>query len=235
MAHAVLAVCRSLPLAPSRFFSSPLFSRQFKHLMQPFHVSLSPGGVEVSRTGGGASSSSPSTPAFVAAVTLSIANRYDFTEDLWEVLTFVWKVEIGGVVVADGVDLAPSLPRATRRDGSGLREQGATLGQDGGGGGGSADETSATVAQSDGASGGGVGGGGKATTVRLTFGAPSLPLPDEECHLTVTGRMRSATPWAAAGHVVGHEQLELNLPSIESVVRKITSTKVGARSKRGVR
>ncbi|CAN0477866.1 unnamed protein product, partial [Hapterophycus canaliculatus] len=42
------------------------------------------------------------------AVALCIENRYDFTDDLWEVLSFDWRVEVDGVVIASGAELAPS-------------------------------------------------------------------------------------------------------------------------------
>lgn len=197
--------------------------------MQPFHVELLPGGVEVSRSSNGgthANAPSPpstSTPFFTAAVTLSITNRYDFTDDLWEGLTFGWQVELDGVVVAEGHDLMPSLPCPPSHDGN-HQEQGVGLKQDGGGGGG-VDAASAPAALTGGASGGSEsgGGGGRATIARVTFETPSLPLPDVECRLTVTGRLRAAMPWAAAGHVVGHTQLELKLPSPEDEVRRQAS------------
>ena len=202
--------------------------------MQPFHVSLSPAGVEVSRGNSNIDSNAdaiaPSPPpipaSFTTAVTvpLSIANRYDFTHDLWEVLAFGWQVEVDGVVVAEGCDLMPSPLCPSSHDGN-HQAKGAGLEQ-GGGGGGGADAASDLAVLNGGERGGESGageveeGGDRVTAARVTFETASLPLPGEECRLTVTGRLRAATPWAAAGHVVGHAQLELGLPSPESVVRQ---------------
>lgn len=218
---------RSLSLALASSPSLCCNRRQFKHVMQPFHVSTSPGGVEVIRSNGKAAADAsprpPTSTSFKAAVALSITNRYDFMDDLWEVLTFGWQVEVDGVVVAEGHDLMPSPPSPASHDGN-HQEQGVDLEQ-GGGGGGGANAASAPAPLTDGASGGGGEsgeGGGRVATARVTFETASLPLPDEECRLTVTGRLRAATPWAAAGHVVGHAQLELELelPGPESVVRQ---------------
>lgn len=202
-----------------------LFPRcfQFKHVMQPFHVSLQPGGVEISRRrddnngednpdkGGSASDLSASGSITTVAVALSIENRFDFTDDLWEVLEFEWKVEVDGVVVASGAELAPSDPRPlppSRSDSD--REQGASQGKSGGGTG-SGDDSGSDKK----------GGCGECTTARLAFETSSLPLPGEECLLTVTGRLRAKLPWAAAGHVVGHTQLELELPTSDEVMRRL--------------
>lgn len=170
------------------------------------------------------SPSSTSKP-FVTSVTLSITNQYDFTDDLWEVLEFGWQVELDGVVVVEGRDLVPSSPCPSSHDGS---QEGEGVNNDGGDGSGGSDGSDGTGAASasgatvGGASGGGEsgGGGGRVATATLKFEMPSLPLPGEECRLTVTGRLRAAMPWAEAGHVVGHAQLELRLQTSEDAVSR---------------
>ncbi|CAM9976291.1 unnamed protein product, partial [Ectocarpus sp. 13 AM-2016] len=167
---------------------------EFKYLMQPFHASILPAGVTTPAT------RRPSAPS-PTTVTLSIANRYDFTDNLWDVLVFGWHVEVDGVVVARGDDLSPSSPPPPRSD-ENDREPGAT--QDQGGG----DDASGFPAA---AGEGGGAGAGRVTAATLTF--ESLPSftggVEKECWLTVTGRLRAATAWAPAGHKVGHVQLEL--------------------------
>lgn len=188
---------------------------QFKHVMQPFDVSISPEGIEVHRESSpysGPTSTLASTPtptstststAFVTTVSLSIANRYDHTDRLREHLVFGWKVEVDGLVVAAGGDLLPAVlgssPSAAVVASSAAH---------------AVSEASAVVGMHTTSGGGGEGGAGsdsddKVSVAKVMFETPSLLLPGQECWLTVTGRLRGATAWAAAGHVVGHTQLEL--------------------------
>lgn len=183
---------------------------QFKHVMQPFDVSISPEGIEVHRESSpssGPTSTLASTPtltstststAFVTTVSLSIANRYDHTDRLREHLVFGWKVEVDGFVVAAGDDLLPaalgSSPSAAAVASPAVHR---------------ISEATATVGMHAASGGGGGNSGGKVSVAKVMFETPSLLLPGQECWLTVTGRLRGATAWAAAGHVVGHTQLEL--------------------------
>lgn len=171
--------------------------------MQPFHASIPPGGVTTT-TARGPSAPSPTT------VTLSFANRYDFTDNLWDVLVFGWHVEVDGVVVARGDDLSPSSPPPPRSDND--REPGATQDQ----GGGDASDFPAAAGESGGA------GAGRVTAATLTFESPSSLRGgvEKECRVTVTGRLRAATAWAPAGHKVGHVQLELPRSSESGAVER---------------
>lgn len=194
--------------------------------MQPFDVWISPEGVEVhseeTAPSSGPTSTSTSTPiptstststAFVTTVALSIGNRYDHTDRLQERLVFGWKVEVDGLVVAEGDDLLPVSGSSTSEDfieedkvkappGASSTARPAAYG---------VPEAMATARVYT-ASGGGGGGdsSGKVSGATVTFETPSLLLPGQECWLAVTGRLRGATAWAAAGHVVGHTQLKLN-------------------------
>lgn len=204
----------------SAFLSSPLALRlpnvsatpQFKYLMQPFHASISPGGVTTTTT-----HRPSSAPALTTVtLTLSIANRYDFTDNLWDVLVFGWHVEVDGVVVAKGDDLVPSSPPPPRRSDSDREPGGATQNQ----GGGDASGFPAAAGESGGA------GAGRVTAAVLTFELPPSLRGgvEKECRLTLTGRLRAATAWAPAGHKVGHVQLELpRSPESGAAVRLVTA------------
>lgn len=178
---------------------------QFKHLMQPFDVTLAPGGIYVHRDTTRATSAPTS---FFATATLSITNRYDHTKHLWEPLTFDWVVEVDGLAIAKGNDLvpvfcSPAKGKAQPRVSAQASNSPAAAAKAG-----DPTRTALGAASDEGATG--AARRGKVSTVKVAFEAPSLLLPGQECWLTVTGRLREGTPWAAVGHVVGHVQLELN-------------------------
>lgn len=188
---------------------------QFKHLMQPFDVALSPDGVEVLRRDGrlaGPESSSKGLP--VAAVTLSVVNRYDHMgmKDFWDTLSFGWEVEVDGSVIAHG-DLSPPPPTP-------LGDEGRV---------GNGDAAAAPTAlptmlpsskrvrrvEGDGDANGDVDGDSdndsvRKSTTKAVFEVPSQLVAGQEMYMTVTGRMRRDTSWVAAGHVVGRVQLALS-------------------------
>lgn len=190
--------------------------------MQPFDVSLLPddGGIEVTPRDGGetASSVTTSTSSFLAMVTLAVANRYDHTESLWETLTFEWAVEVDGCVVDAGT-LEPWCG-SQQKDGGGDDDgvQGAVIKEAGGveALGVGVPAAAAALAAGGGDKVGVVEGGGAddnekkrvSVVAKVAFEARPL-VPGQECWLTVTGRLRQDTAWAAAGHAVGYSQLEL--------------------------
>lgn len=195
-------------------------AEQFKHLMQPFEVSLAPGGIEVHRqttpstpTSGSTSSStsiSTSSPisSFLVTVTLSIANRYDHTDRLQEPLTFGWEVEVDGLVVAAGDDLLPVTAGSSGNDANrGGSNQGHEIGRAG---------VTTLAGVGSGTREAGDLGDERVWMAKVAFEAPSLLVDGQECWLTVTGRLREDAPWAAAGHVVGRAQLELRAGEVRT-------------------
>lgn len=169
--------------------------------MQPFDVSLLPDGIEVSVRDGGETASGVSSTPFLATVTLVVANRYDHTDSLWETLAFGWAVEVDGCVVDSG-SLEPWCGSQQKEKDGGDDEVQSAVRRAGDVGrlGGSVPATSGV--------GDKAGAGEKVSVAKVAFEARPL-VPGQECWLTVTGRLRQDTAWAAAGHVVGHSQLEL--------------------------
>lgn len=210
---------------------------QFKHVMQPFDVVISPGGIDVHRRTSpfsGPTSTPTSSPtstltpsltltststAFVATVALSISNRYDHTDRLQEHLVFGWKVEVDGLVIAEGDDLLPASEDALEENNRG-KQRGwhpvAAAAAASPAAHGVSESTSAAGARKASGGGGSDDSDSKGSVAKVVFGAPSLLLPGQECWLTVTGQLREVTAWAAAGHVVGHTQLELNSEKVRA-------------------
>ena len=132
---------------------------------------------------------------------------------------FGWKVEVDGLVIAEGDDILPAvLGSSTSKDVLEENNRGKQRGWHPAAAAAAA-TSSAAHGVSEATAAAGVrkaSGGGdddsdsKGSVAKVVFGTPSLLLPGQECWLTVTGRLREATAWAAAGHVVGHTQLELH-------------------------
>lgn len=164
--------------------------------MQPFHVSLVPGGISVK------ASTSPSGGAFLATIALTVTNRYDHLDmnELWGLLEFDCSLEADGSVVAVKCgDLTrlpyPSLdPKAREKAGRGSKMEGRGQRQ------------------------------GEVTMVRAEFEvSAAFSSRAREFWLTVTGRLRGDVPWAKAGHVVGYTQLELPHEPVRTVQCLMTS------------
>ena len=220
--------------------------------MQPFHVTLVPDGIKAKAltssskaaalnltstaaalnltstaaalsltskafSSGGGNDGEDGGGRFLAKISLAVHNRYDHVDmdSLWDLLAFDWQLEADGVVVARGEDLSRIPSHSPLSDPDSKDGEKAVASGDGGGG-----ER-------------GGWGRGEVATVRVEFEAPAAWTADAlELWLTVTGRLRKNAPWAAAGHVVGHTQLELPLAEVWRGVVSRTSERGEERARR---